>query len=84
MSEYYGNIDELKGRYFVVATAQASGNIPNFGGNRFILIGDSVITPTGLLYGVQLCFGFGSNKIFIRNCSYKANSDGVYSGWRII
>ncbi len=86
LNEYKGNIDELNGKYLVVANTYATGTFPSeFNGNRRIIIGDTSIKSSGnIQYGVQVAVSFGSNKIAIRNCPYTADATAKYSEWRYI
>ena len=86
LNYYTGNIDELNGKYLVVANANATGTFPSeLNGNRRIIIGDTSINSSGgIQYSVQMAISFGSNKIAIRNCPYTAGATGKYSEWRYI
>lgn len=83
--EFNGNIDLLSDQYIVVSTADSKGSLPTeLVGNRYIIIGDTLLTDTGLQYGVQFAFSFGSSKIAIRNCNFNSDNVGKYSDWRYI
>lgn len=83
--EFNGNIDLLSDQYIVASTAGSKGSLPTeLVGNRYIIIGDTLLTDTGLQYGVQFAFSFGSSKIAIRNCNFNSDSVGKYSDWRYI
>lgn len=83
--EFNGNIDLLSDQYIVASTADSKGSLPTeLVGNRYIIIGDTLLTDTGLQYGVQFAFSFGSSKIAIRNCNFNSNNVGKYSDWRYI
>lgn len=83
--EFSGNIDSLNGRYIVVANANSTGTLPtDLSGNRYLIICDSVISPNGIIYGVQMALSFGSNKIAIRNCGFNNAGSASYSSWRYI
>lgn len=86
LNEYKGNIDDLNGKYLVVANANATGTFPTeFNGNRRIIIGDTSINSSGgIQYSIQVAVSFGSNKIAIRNCPYTAGATGKYSEWRYL
>lgn len=79
------NIDLLSDQYIVASTADSKGSLPTeLVGNRYIIIGDTLLTDTGLQYGVQFAFSFGSSKIAIRNCNFNSDNVGKYSDWRYI
>ena len=83
--EFNGNIDLLSDQYIVASTAGSKGSLPTeLAGNRYIIIGDTLLTDTGLQYGVQFAFSFGSSKIAIRNCNFNSDNVGKYSDWRYI
>ena len=83
--EFNGNIDLLSDQYIVASTADSKGSLPTeLVGNRYIIIGDTLLTDTGLQYGVQFAFSFGSSKIAIRNCNFNSDNVGKYSDWRYI
>lgn len=83
--EFNGNIDLLSDQYIVASTADSKGSLPTeLVGNRYIIIGDTLLTDTGLQYGVQFAFSFGSSKIAIRNCDFNSDNVGKYSDWRYI
>lgn len=86
LNEYKGNIDELNGKYLIVANSYATGTLPiELAGNRFIIIGDTIIKGSvGIIYSIQVAVSFGSNKIAIRNCPYSEDSNGEYSEWRYL
>ena len=83
--EFNGNIDLLSDQYIVASTADSKGSLPTeLVGNRYIIIGDTLLTDTGLQYGVQFAFSFGSSKIAIRNCNFNSDNVGKYPDWRYI
>ena len=83
--EFNGNIHLLSDQYIVASTADSKGSLPTeLVGNRYIIIGDTLLTDTGLQYGVQFAFSFGSSKIAIRNCNFNSDNVGKYSDWRYI
>ena len=83
--EFNGNIDLLSDQYIVASTADSKGSLPTeLVGNRYIIIGDTLLTDTGLQYGVQFAFSFGPSKIAIRNCNFNSDNVGKYSDWRYI
>ena len=85
ISIFKGDIDFLNNTYALVANAEASGTLPEkIGGNRFLIIGDTLKHDNGLVYGVQLACGFGSNKLAIRNCYYNKEATSDYTDWRYI
>ena len=45
-----------------------------------MLLTDTYIINDKLIYGVQMAFGFGQNRIFIRQSNYNSNG-GEYSNW---
>lgn len=77
---YNGNIDKITGTCIVVADADSSGTKPPTAGNRIMLLTDTYIINDKLIYGVQMAFGFGQNRIFIRQSNYNSNG-GKYSNW---
>lgn len=85
ITEFLGNIDSLNGRCIVVATANATGTLPtDLSGNRYLIICDSVISPNGIIYGVQMALSFGSSNIAVRNCSFNNAGSASYGSWRYI
>ena len=85
ITEFSGNIDSLNGRCIVVATANSTGTLPkDLSGNRYLIICDSVVSPNGIIYGVQMALSFGSNNIAIRNCNFNNAGSASYSSWRYI
>ena len=74
------DIDNIRSQTYVIritfAASDFSGNPPSgLSGNGAILFGFSITS-----YGCQIAFGFGSNKIAIRNKPY----NGVWQAWRYI
>lgn len=85
ITEFSGNIDSLNGRCIVVATVNATGTLPtDLSGNRYLIICDSVISPNGIIYGVQMALSFGSSNIAVRNCDFNNNGSTSYGSWRYI
>lgn len=86
LNEYKGNIDNLNGKYLIVANTFAAGTLPTgLMGNRFIIIGDTAINSFGgILYSIQVAVSFGSSQIAIRNCSYSNDANSKYSEWRYL
>lgn len=85
INEFSGNIDFLNGIYIVVANSRATGTLPkNLSGNRFFIMGDSLITSNGIIYSIQMAIGFGSNSIAVRNSNYNLNGSKSYGEWRYI
>lgn len=85
INEFSGNIDFLNGRYIVVANSRATGTLPkNLSGNRFFIMGDSLITSNRIIYGIQMAIGFGSNSIAVRNSDYNLDGFKSYGEWRYI
>lgn len=85
INEFSGNIDSLNGKYIVVANSYATGTLPeNLTGNRFFIMGDSLITSNGIRYGIQMAIGFGSNSIAVRNSNYNPDDSKSYGEWRYI
>jgi hypothetical protein len=79
-----GNLDTENGTYIINSmNSEFNGNVPNLGGNRFLIIGFSKCSnpQQGPEYGVQLAIGFGSDKIAIRYATYQSYT---WSAWRII
>ena len=82
---FSGNIDSLSGTYIVVANSYATGTLPkNLSGNRFFIMGDSLITSNGIIYGIQMAICFGSNSIAVRNSNYNLDGSKSYGEWRYI
>lgn len=84
------NIDTInndKGYILRCQTNTLQGTLPTsaslIGGNSFLLIGFSNIVNQKPRYGIQIAFGFGSNKIAIRNAPY-VEGGGNWTNWRAI
>ena len=85
INEFSGNIDSLSGKYIVVANSYATGTLPkNLSGNRYFIMGDSLITSNGIIYGIQMAICFGSNSIAVRNSNYNLDGSKSYGEWRYI
>lgn len=85
INEFSGNIDSLSGKYIVVANSYATGTLPkNLSGNRRFIMGDSLITSNGIIYGIQMAICFGSNSIAVRNSNYNPDGSKSYGEWRYI
>lgn len=85
ITEFSGNIDSLNGKCVVVATANATGTLPkDLSGNRFLILCDSVVSPNGIIYGVQMALSFGSSNIAVRNCDFNNVGSASYGSWRYI
>ena len=83
------NIDKVHGPYgYIYRFANynsSQGTYPSgLGGNAIMLIGFSSIAKSGLpAYGVQIAFGFGSDKIAIRHVSYNV-SGAAWGAWKYL
>lgn len=83
------NIDQLNQTgfyiYSIFAGDYCEGTMPNVG-NTFILIGYSNCLLSkaypNMRIGVQIAFGFDSDKIAIRNTGYSSTFDGSWNSWR--
>ena len=66
-----------------INSAIASGTMPPTDGVRFVLIGMSAYSASTnkLYYGVQIAFGFGSLKAYIRRVPYSETAQGVWTSW---
>ena len=85
ITEFSGNIDSLNGKCVVVATANATGTLPkDLSGNRFLILCDSIVSPNGIIYGVQMALSFGSSNIAVRNCDFNNVGSASYGSWRYI
>lgn len=85
INEFSGNIDSLNGRYIVVANSYATGTLPKkLSGNRYLIMCDSVVSPNGIIYGIQLAISFGSSNIAVRNSDFNGNGSKAYGDWRYI
>ena len=83
------NIDTINNShayiYSVYDPGGGMGTIPNVGSNTFILIGLSAIVASNNLplYGVQIAFGFGSDKIAVRHANYNT-SGTAWGAWKYL
>lgn len=84
------NIDTINNDKGYILRCQINtlqGTLPTsaslIGGNSFLLIGFSNIVNQKPRYGIQIAFGFGSNKIAIRNAPY-VEGGGNWTNWRAI
>lgn len=84
------NIDTINNDKGYILRCQINtlqGTLPTsaslIGGNSFLLIGFSNIVNQKPRYGIQIAFGFGSNKIAIRNAPY-VEGGGNWTNWRTI
>lgn len=84
------NIDTInndKGYILQCQINTLQGTLPTsaslIGSNSFLLIGFSNIVNQKPCYGIQIAFGFGSNKIAIRNAPY-VEGGGNWTNWRAI
>lgn len=84
------NIDTINNDKGYILRCQINtlqGTLPTsaslIGGNSFLLIGFSNIVNRKPRYGIQIAFGFGSNKIAIRNAPY-VEGGGNWTNWRAI
>ena len=92
--DYPININQIQasaGAIICFATGDGfSGADPRayLGGNRFLLLSlssfDAGKAYPNLLFGFQLCCGFGSKAIITRNCTYDNAHTGSWSSWQYL